>query len=111
MVLSLRTVCYTNILKTDPEQTPLPPLTRLRNAGDSQKTVSQEVRKTCRQEVITEEDQSDEKDKGHFQLTEDTSCDFSRHFPSHCGQHYARNPELIWRTCPQERVEGVTQKC
>ena len=111
MVLSLRTVCYTNILKTDPEQTPLPPLTRLRNAGDSQKTVSQEVRKTCRQEVITEEDQSDEKDKGHFQLTEDTSCDFSRHFPSHCGQHYARNPELIWRTCPQERVEGVAQKC
>ena len=35
-------------LETHLEQTPLPLLTRLRNAGDPRKTVSQEVRKTCR---------------------------------------------------------------
>lgn len=104
---SLRTVCYTNILKTHPEQTPLPPL-ETQKCRRPTETGLPRSQKTCRREVVTGEDQSDEKDKGHFQLTEDTSCDFSRHF-LHCGQHYARNPELIWRACLQERVEGVAQ--
>lgn len=67
--------------------------------------------KPAEEKALTEEDQSDEKDKGHFQLTEDTSCDFSQHFPSHCGQHYAQNPELIWRTCPQARGGGWPKGC